>query len=173
MTPERRQRLDQVFADAIQLSPETRAEFVARTCGEDDVLRADVLSLLEADTSSGEFLVSIALDKLAKEFTADGWSLRAGERVGAYVVDRLLGSGGSGEVWRARDERLGRDVAIKVLLPHYSRDAERVRRFAEEARAAGASSRRAIRFSAPSGSPAASARAAAVISESIGIPPHL
>ena len=79
-----------------------------------------------------------ALDRLAKGFTADGWSLRAGERVGAYIVEHLLGSGGSGEVWRARDARIGRDVAIKVLLPHFSKDAERLRRFAEEARTAGA-----------------------------------
>jgi Tol biopolymer transport system component len=137
MTDARRRQLDQLFAEAIQHAPDARAEFVARTCGDDDGLRADVLSLLQADSSSGEFLASTALDELAREFSADGWSLRAGERVGAYVVDRLLGSGGSGEVWRARDERLDRDVAIKVLLPHYARDAERLRRFAEEARAAG------------------------------------
>ena len=138
MTTERWRRLDQVFADAQQHPPEARVAFVASTCQADDALRADALSLLDADNQSGEFLTSTALDRLAKVFAADGWSLRPGERVGAYLVDRLLGSGGSGEVWRAHDERLGRDVAIKVLLPYFSRDAERLRRFAEEARTAGA-----------------------------------
>ena len=56
----------------------------------------------------------------------------------AYTIVQLLGSGGAGEVWRARDERLGRDVAIKVLLPHFATDGDRLRRFAEESRTAGA-----------------------------------
>ena len=79
-----------------------------------------------------------ALDRLANTMAGDGWSLRPGERVGAYTVRELVGAGGAGEVWRATDERLGRDVAIKALLPHLSGDPDRIRRFTEEARTAGA-----------------------------------
>ena len=78
-----------------------------------------------------------AIERLAQAFAADGLNLQAGRRIGAYTIIRQLGFGGVGEVWRAKDERLGRDVAIKVLLPHLSTDSEKLRRFAEEARAAG------------------------------------
>jgi serine/threonine protein kinase len=83
-------------------------------------------------------MAKTALERLAESVAADGWSLQPGERIGVYTILRRLGAGGAGEVWRARDERLGRDVAIKVLLPHFSSDPERLRRFADEARAAGA-----------------------------------
>ncbi len=65
-------------------------------------------------------------------------SFAAGSRVGPYEVVGLLGAGGMGEVFRARDERLGREVALKVLPPSFSGDPGRVRRFEQEARAAGA-----------------------------------
>jgi Tol biopolymer transport system component len=64
--------------------------------------------------------------------------LAAGSRVGAYEIKDLLGSGGMGEVYRAHDPRLGREVAIKVLPPGITNDPERVRRFEQEARAAAA-----------------------------------
>src|SRR5437773_10298091 len=64
--------------------------------------------------------------------------LTTGSRLGPYEILSLLGAGGMGEVYRARDPRLGRDVAIKVLPPSFSADADRVRRFEREARAAGA-----------------------------------
>ena len=72
-----------------------------------------------------------------RAMAADGWSLRPGERLGPYTVRELLGAGAVGEVWRATDERLNRDVAIKLLRPHLSSDPQRARRFAEEARTAG------------------------------------
>jgi serine/threonine protein kinase len=65
-------------------------------------------------------------------------ALNAGTRLGVYEVIALLGSGGMGEVYRARDLRLGRDVAIKVLPVGLSADAERLSRFEQEARAAAA-----------------------------------
>ena len=63
--------------------------------------------------------------------------LRPGTHVGPYEVLSLLGAGGMGEVYRARDERIGRDVAIKVLPPEFASDPDRLRRFQQEARAAG------------------------------------
>src|SRR5262249_33834780 len=61
----------------------------------------------------------------------------AGARFGPYEVVGLIGAGGMGEVYRARDERLKRDVAIKVLPSLFSGDQDRLRRFEQEARAAG------------------------------------
>jgi eukaryotic-like serine/threonine-protein kinase len=64
-------------------------------------------------------------------------TLAAGARLGPYQVVSLLGAGGMGEVYRARDERLGREVALKVLPGSLTRDEDRLRRFEHEARAAG------------------------------------
>jgi len=65
-------------------------------------------------------------------------TLLSGVRLGPYEVVSPLGAGGMGEVYRARDTRLGREVALKVLPAEFARDAERLRRFEQEARAAGA-----------------------------------
>ena len=65
-------------------------------------------------------------------------SLAAGTRIGAYEIVAPLGAGGMGEVFRARDTRLGRDVALKVLPASARGDADRLRRFAQEARATAA-----------------------------------
>src|SRR6266849_597671 len=61
----------------------------------------------------------------------------AGQKIGPYEILGQIGAGGMGEVYRARDPRLGRDVAIKVLPTSFSADADRLRRFEQEARAAG------------------------------------
>src|SRR5499427_4494401 len=63
--------------------------------------------------------------------------LSSGNRLGPYEILAPLGAGGMGEVYRARDPRLGRDVAIKVLPASFSKDADRLKRFEQEARAAG------------------------------------
>src|SRR5512136_3143613 len=64
-------------------------------------------------------------------------ALAVGARLGPYEIQSPLGAGGMGEVYRARDPRLGREVAIKVLPTSFSQDADRLRRFEQEARAAG------------------------------------
>jgi hypothetical protein len=135
---DRFRRVEQVFAEAWSQPAGRRRDYVDRICAADLAVRDEVVSLLTAAESSTEFMASPALDVFARRMAGDGWSLRPGDRVGVYRVDRLLGSGGMGEVWRARDDRLGRDVAIKVLLPYYSNDADRVRRFEQEARSASA-----------------------------------
>ena len=66
---------------------------------------------LGAAEQSGSFLTVPALERFAREISRDGWSVSPGERVGVYIVGRRIGAGGMGEVWRARDERLGASCA--------------------------------------------------------------
>jgi len=136
MSTERWDELQRIFADVQQLPVAERTDFIAKTCGTDDALRRQALRLLSADAMP-DFMTRPALELLAQSVASEGWGLRPGDRMGAYTIAELLGAGGAGEVWRATDERLGRAVAIKILLPHYSSDPERLRRFAEEARTAG------------------------------------
>src|SRR5579864_1264378 len=65
-------------------------------------------------------------------------TLTAGTKLGPYAIQATLGAGGMGEVYRARDTRLGRDVAIKVMPASFASDADRLRRFEQEARAVAA-----------------------------------
>jgi Tol biopolymer transport system component len=131
------QELERIFAEAREVPAGQLQAFLARACGANVALRAEAESLLSAGHETGDFLEKPAIERLAQALADEGLDLRPGLRIGVYTLLRQLGSGGAGEVWRAKDERLGRDVAVKFLLPHLSTDAERLKRFAEEARAAG------------------------------------
>ena len=131
------EELERIFTEVRRIPAGDQAAFIARTCGANAALQAETESLVSADNESRDFLERPAIERLAQAFAADGLNLQPGRRIGAYTIVRQLGFGGAGEVWRAKDARLDRDVAIKVLLPHLSTDAEKLSRFAEEARAAG------------------------------------
>ena len=138
MPSDRWRRLEELFAEASARPAERRAAFVATACGPDKILAAELFALIGAAEQSGNFLAVPALEAFAREISRDGWSVSPGEHVGVYIVGRRIGAGGMGEVWQARDEGLGRDVALKFLLPHPSEPADRLRAFQHEARAAGA-----------------------------------
>jgi eukaryotic-like serine/threonine-protein kinase len=129
MTPERWQQIRDVLEKALELAPSERSAFLNRACSSDSSLRQEVETLIDSsDDVRSSFLQSSTLRV----------TLTSGTKVGDYEVKSLLGSGGMGEVYRARDSRLGRDVAIKVLPSFFSADSERLRRFEQEARAAAA-----------------------------------
>ena len=137
------QRLDALFHAALELPPEGRHGYLAGACGEDAALRTEVEELLAAHASSG------VLDRPVRSPLESGntvpemsplapaRALPPGAALGPYVVVDLLGAGGMGEVYRARDPRLGREVAIKVIRGDEP-NRETLRRFDQEARAAGA-----------------------------------
>ena len=128
--PERWQQIQDVLEKALQLTPGERSAFLDRACSSDPSLRQEVETLLaSSDGVRSSFLQSSPTLRL---------TLSSGTKLGDYEVKSLLGSGGMGEVYRARDARLGRDVAIKVLPSLFSADSERLRRFEQEARAAAA-----------------------------------
>jgi hypothetical protein len=136
MSTSRRRRIEQIFSQALEQAGDRRADFVSHICGADAALRDEVASLLTAAQQAPDFLAVPALEVFARQIFREGWTVQPGDRVGCYTVDRRLGAGGMGEVWRARDDRLERYVAIKLLLPHPSIDPERARILQQEARAA-------------------------------------
>src|SRR5262245_42923084 len=131
MSPERHRRIGELFNSALNLDPSRRAEFLQQACAGDDELRREVESLLESDDNVGSLLATPALEITAQALAvskAQGASL-IGHSIGDYQVLSLLGSGGMGEVYCARDTRLGRDVALKVLTKTVAADSEYRLRF--------------------------------------------
>lgn len=110
-----------------------RPDFLREACAGDDDLRQDLEELFAEDPQLASFLETPALREIAPEFAATSTTAWVGREIGNYQFVSLLGTGGMGEVYRARDSNLKRDVAIKVLPDAFSRDAERVARFQREA----------------------------------------
>jgi eukaryotic-like serine/threonine-protein kinase len=121
-------RVKRVFQSALERSPDTRPAFLDGACGDDRSLRVEVESLLRAHEEAGSFADRPALEGVT------GGPLHRGDRLGPFDIVELVGAGGMGDVYRACDSKLGRDVAIKVLPPLFSTDADRLARFDREAR---------------------------------------
>jgi serine/threonine protein kinase len=124
-------RVKEIFAAALKLPPDARSSYLAATCGGDDELRAEVERLLDSHDRASRFLGEPP--PLISDLASQTMHLE-GQRIGAYEVVSRLGAGGMGEVYRARDLKLGRDVAIKILRHVFTRDPERLARFEREAR---------------------------------------
>jgi eukaryotic-like serine/threonine-protein kinase len=129
MTPEAHRRVKELFQRAEELAPAEREVFLAQASGEGENVIREVRRLLEvAAETPGDFLSP----------AADGSTIAPGRRLGPYEIVAPLGAGGMGEVWRARDLRLGREVAVKVLPPEHGLHPGRRARFEREARAVAA-----------------------------------
>ncbi len=138
MTPERYQRIGELFDQALELAPEARATFLEQACGADTELRAEVEKLLANHLDSEEFLERPAMEIAAALYAKNQAATVVGKQFSHYEILSMLGVGGMGQVFLARDTRLGRKVAIKLLPAEFTRDGERVRRFEQEAQAASA-----------------------------------
>ena len=119
-------RVKQIFETCYELPPQDRSRVLAEACGGDPQLQTEVLSLIAAYEESGAFLDQPLIHTVN--------TIRPGARLGPYEVIERVGAGGMGEVYRARDVRLDRSVALKILPPSAARDAEARERLEREAR---------------------------------------
>jgi serine/threonine protein kinase len=138
MTPERWQRVESLVRAAMERPAAERPDFLTNGCAGDEELRRKAESLLsfrvraEAEDFAGG---ALGEGDGGLQNTARIESL-AGHMLGQYRVEREIGRGGMGEVYLARDTRLDRHVALKLLPPFLTSDADRVRRLEREARSA-------------------------------------
>jgi serine/threonine protein kinase/predicted Zn-dependent protease len=154
MTPEQYRQVNRICREALDLVPGDRAVYLAEACGGDAALRREVESLLAYDAKGGGAIDQPAVEVAARAMAAEQAEEKiddqaespdkpaaqslTGQSLGHYRRLSLLGRGGMGEVYLGEDTRLGRKVAIKLLPAVFRAQPERVRRFAQEARAASA-----------------------------------
>jgi serine/threonine protein kinase len=127
-------RVKEVFHAALERAPDERAVFLRNACGADAALEREAGSLLAAHAAAGSFAERPGIDLLVPPATATVRAMAAGTELGPYRILGPLDAGGMGEVYRALDTRLDREVAIKVLPRALAEDPERIGRLQREAR---------------------------------------
>jgi serine/threonine protein kinase/Tol biopolymer transport system component len=133
---ERRQRIEDLCHAALDRSAQERSAFVAAACRDDETMRQEVENLLSHAPRAERFLatpISVVAAHILTDEERPSPSL-VGRNIGSHKILSLLGAGGMGEVYRAHDSKLGRDVAIKVIPEPFLSMHERLTRFDREAR---------------------------------------
>jgi serine/threonine-protein kinase len=133
MTPERWQRVEEVYHAVAALPARERTDLIASLCTGDTELQEEVESLLAHVTAASAFLENPVSEDVTRAALLEDQTL-VGRRVGDFSVVALVGSGAMGEVYRAHDLQLGRDVALKILPRLFWNDRDRRARFEREAR---------------------------------------
>src|SRR5439155_22887381 len=131
-------RITNIYHAAIARPPVERASFLGDQCDGDESLRKQVETMVRSHELSGDFIELPAFAVAPELLVNEPAGALIGQSIGCYQVESLLGAGGMGEVYLARDERLARKVALKVLPEHLTADEIQLSRFKTEARAASA-----------------------------------
>ncbi len=138
MNTQRWTQIEDIFHAALKCEITERHAYITRACGGDTQLQQEVESLIASFEQPGEFLESVQLNAGLKLYSALRGELQAGEIIGPYTILGRIGQGGMGDVYVARDERLGRQIALKLLPRFLCDDSEWITQFRIEARAASA-----------------------------------
>ncbi len=136
MTPERLQKINDVFQSVVELDSEKRQAYLDKVCADDESLRAQVTSLLFANEGAGNFIAGNAAKDVGHLLTLNDAATLTGQSLGHYEIISILGSGGMGRVYLAKDPKLNRSIAVKTLPSSLSKEANFIKRFQTEARAA-------------------------------------
>jgi hypothetical protein len=139
MNSARLKKVEEIYHAAAERSPDQRNAFLDEACGDDIYLRRDVAKLLTFDDVPDSFIDN-SPDELAAEMFACEVPRESliGTTIGRYTVEKLVGVGGMGEVYLARDRQLNRNVALKLVPPNMLANPGRLKRFKHEAQAASA-----------------------------------
>jgi serine/threonine protein kinase/Tol biopolymer transport system component len=132
--PDRWAAVERLYHDAVALPADAQAAFLDEACAGDAELRRQVESLLAQDVSRERFLDRGVIEAAAGLMRESNEAMPVGRRIGTYQIEAKIGAGGMGEVYRARDLKLGRGVALKVLPAVFTSDPARLARFTREAR---------------------------------------
>ncbi|HKX83968.1 MAG TPA: protein kinase, partial [Pyrinomonadaceae bacterium] len=135
MNPDQWEAINEVFLSAIDLDPDSRKTFLDQACGENATIRQEVESLIAAHDRAGDFIRN-SPSGISLPSNHSPEHLDPGSVLGHYRVEKIIGTGGMGEVYLASDTKLNRPVAIKRLPVHLSSDPAFLKRFRNEAQAA-------------------------------------
>src|SRR6266513_1997758 len=135
MTPARLQTVEEIFHAALEQDSDDVAQFLETACEGDELLRHEVESLLASHQRAGSF-IETSTAGIATRIIENGQAdLLVGQTFGHYKISKRIGSGGMGEVYLATDVTAGRKAALKLLPMRFTGDANRLKRFQQEAQA--------------------------------------
>jgi serine/threonine protein kinase len=135
MTPAQLQTIEEIFYAALGQEPAQVARFLDSACGGDELLRRKVEALLASRQRASSFIETSAVGIATRIIENDQADLLVGQTFGHYKISKRIGTGGMGEVYLATDLTAGRKAALKLLPMRFTGDAERLKRFQQEARA--------------------------------------
>src|SRR5580765_5407978 len=135
MTPARLQTVEEIFHAALDQESDRVGVFLDATCEGDEVLRRKVEALLASHQRAGSFIETSAAGIATRIIESEQADLLVGQTFGHYKISKRIGSGGMGEVYLATDVTAGRKAALKLLPMRFTGDANRLKRFQQEARA--------------------------------------
>src|SRR5881394_2789865 len=135
MTPARFQAIEEIFRAALDHQPDQISTFLDTACGGDEVLRRRVEALLSSRQRAASFIETSAVGLAAKVIQNGQADSLVGGTIGHYRISESIGAGGMGEVYLATDITAGRKAALKLLPARFTGDADRLKRFQQEARA--------------------------------------
>src|SRR6266487_6810090 len=135
MTPAQLQTIEEIFRAALDQEPDQISAFLETACEGDEILRRKVEALVASHQRPGRFMETSAVG-LATRIIQNGQAdLLIGRTIGHYKISERIGTGGMGDVYLATDIKAGRKAALKLLPERFTGDAERLKRFQQEAHA--------------------------------------
>jgi len=135
MTPARFQTIEEIFRAALDQEPDQIGAFLDTACEGDELLRRKVEALLASRQRVGSFIETPAVGIATRIIENGQADLLVGQTIGHYKISKRIGTGGMGDVYLATDMTAGRNAALKLLPMRFTGDAERLKRFQQEAHA--------------------------------------